>query len=166
MNVPPLGTKFKLGPAITPEQQTEIAEYVERWINELWFDNKGTRWAIADPGNNYYCAFVQGTAYAAYALETANRPHAKDLVALAREKIEGTSGSLAYLNGPARGGDWHEGANYGERAKERLFDAFAAIASKGGPSYFAKSPFAKESIVYALYQLQPGREYRAPTGDI
>ena len=152
--------------ALTPAQQKEITDYLERWTNELWFDNKGTGWGLADAGNNYYCAFVEGTAYAAYALQAAKRPTAQRFVDLARDKIERADGTLAYLAKPAAGGDWHEGTNYGERAKQRLFSAFSAIASMGGPNYFARTPFAKESIVYAAYQVQPGRRFLAPMGDL
>ncbi|MEA2748822.1 MAG: hypothetical protein QOI41_2965 [Myxococcales bacterium] len=152
--------------ALTPAQQKEITDYLERWTQELWFDNKGTGWGLADAGNNYYCAFVEGTAYAAYALQAAKSAKAPKLVDLARDKIERNDGTLAYLAKPAAGGDWHEGTNYGERAKQRLFSAFSAIASMGGPNYFAKTPFAKDSIVYAAYQVQPGRRYLAPMGDL
>lgn len=154
------------GDALSPAQQGEISEYLERWTNELWFDNKGSRWGMKDPANNYYCAFVEGTAYAAYALQAAKRPSAQKFVDLAREKIEGPGGSLAYLNKGAAGGDWHEGSNYGERAKQRLFSAFAGIASMSGPNYFARTPFAGDSIVYAAYQVQPGRRHLAPMGDL
>lgn len=154
------------GDALSPDQRTEIAEYLEKWTDELWFHNKGSGWGLADPGNNYYCAFVEGTAYAAYALKAAKRPSADKLIELVRDKIEGPKGSLAYLAGQGRGGDWHEGANYGERSKQRLFSAFAAIASMGGPNYFTRTPFTKESLVYALYQTQPGKKFLAPNGDL
>ncbi|MBX3221837.1 MAG: heparinase II/III family protein [Labilithrix sp.] len=154
------------GDALTPAERAEIIAYLERWTNELWFANKGSGWGLEDAGNNYYCAFVEGTAHAAFALEAAKHPSAKKLVDLTRAKIEGPKGSLAYLAGQGRGGDWHEGANYGQRSKQRLFSAFAAIASMGGPNYFARTPFTREAILYALYQLQPGRRSLAPTGDL
>ena len=66
----------------------------------------------------------------------------------------------------ARGGDWQEGANYGERAKERMFGAFAAAASMGGPNYFNQTRFAADCILYAVYQVQPGKLVMAPTGDL
>jgi hypothetical protein len=153
-------------PALTPEQRKEIAEYLERWVNELWFDNKGTGWALKDPGNNYYYSFVEGTAYAAYALKAANRPSAQKLVELAHSKIEGPNGSLAYFEKGGRGGDWEEGSNYGLGSKRRMFSAFAAIASMGGPNYFERSPFVNASLLYASYQIQPGRRVLAPFGDI
>jgi hypothetical protein len=152
------------GDALTEEQQKEIASYLETWTNELWFANKGSGWGLKDPGNNYYCGFVEGTSYAGYALEAAKRSSGKKIIDLAREKIE--NGTLPYLAGSGRGGDWHEGSNYGERAKQRLFSAFAAIASMNGPNYFAKSTFANDSILYAVYQVQPGRKYLAPMGDL
>lgn len=154
------------GDALTAAQRKQLTDYLEKWTQELWFDNKGTGWGLADAGNNYYCAFVEGTAYAAYALEAAKRPTAQKFVDLARDKIERADGTVAYLTKQAAGGDWHEGTNYGERAKQRLFSAFAAIASMGGPNYFAKTPFANASIVYAAYQVQPGRRYLAPMGDL
>ncbi|MDF2693580.1 MAG: Fibronectin type domain protein, partial [Labilithrix sp.] len=154
------------GAALTPEQQREIAEYLERWTHELWFDNKGTGWALSDPGNNYYYSFVEGTSYAAYALKAANRPGAQKLVDLALSKIEGPNGSLAYFEKGGRGGDWEEGSNYGLGSKRRMFSAFAAIASMGGPNYFQRSAFPNASLLYAAYQIQPGRRVLAPMGDI
>lgn len=152
--------------ALTPEQRTEIAEYLERWTHELWFDNKGTGWALKDPANNYYHTFVEGTAFAAYALQAAGRPSAPKLVELTRTKIEGPNATLAYLEKGARGGDWEEGSNYGLGSKCHMYAAFAVIASMGGPNYFAKTPFANASILYAAYQIQPGRRVLAPMGDI
>ena len=152
--------------ALTPEQQQEIAEYLERWTNELWFDNKGTGWALKDPANNYYYSFVEGTAYAAYALRAAKRPSGQKLVDLAHSKVEGPGGTLEYLAKGGRGGDWEEGSNYGLGSKRRMYSAFAAIASMGGPNYFERTPFTNASLLYAAYQIQPGRRVLAPMGDI
>jgi len=151
------------GDALTPEQRNELATYLEKWTDELWFANKGSGWGLKDPANNYYCGFVEGTSYAAYALKAAQRPSANKYLELARDKV---AASLAYLEGGGRGGDWHEGSNYGERAKQRLFSAFAATASMGGPNYFTKTSFANDSILYAMYQVQPGRKFLAPMGDL
>ena len=154
------------GDALSRERRIRIAEYLETWTDELWFHNRGTGWGLADPGNNYHYAFLEGTAYAAYALDAEARPSARRLLDLVRDKIERQDGVLAYLRKQGRGGDWHEGANYGERAKQRMFSAFAAIVTMGGPDYFASTPFADESVRYAVYQVQPGKQFLAPTGDL
>lgn len=154
------------GDALSRDQRKAIADYLEKWTNELWFDNRGSGWGLRDPGNNYHYAFLEGTAYAAYALEAEKRPSAQRFIELLREQIERPDGVLDYLTHGGRGGDWHEGANYGERSKQRMFSAFAAIVSMGGPDYFARTPFPDEAVLYAAYQVQPGRRFLAPTGDL
>ncbi len=152
--------------ALSADQKTELVHYLEKWTHELWFDNKGSGWGLNDVGNNYFMSFLKGTAYAAYALKAANQPSADKLIELFRNKVERPGGLLTYLSSRAKGGDWLEGVNYGERAKERMFEAFAAAASMGGPNYFTQTPFVPESILYAIYQLQPGKKFMAPTGDL
>lgn len=154
------------GDALSAEQKKELAEYLEKWTNELWFDNKGSGWGLKDPANNYYYSFVEGSAFAAYALKAANRPSAAKLVEHVHSKIDGPKGTLAYLESGAKGGDWEEGSNYALGSKIHMFTAFAAIASMGGPNYFAKTPFTNASLVYLAYETQPGRRVLAPMGDL
>ena len=60
--------------ALDDGQKKELIDYLEKWPQELWFGNKGTGWGLKDPGNNYFMAFLEGTAFAGYALQAANRP--------------------------------------------------------------------------------------------
>ena len=62
-----------------------------------------------------------------------------------RPKIERPGGVLTYLKTRAKGGDWQEGANYGQRARQRMFGAFAVVASMGGPNYFNENRFTAET---------------------
>jgi len=144
----------------------ELADFVARWTHELWFDNKGSGWALDDPGNNYHMAFLESTAYAGYALAKRRDARGAPLVVLLRDKIEGEGGVLSYLEGAAAGGDWAEGSNYGQRAKQRLLSAFGAIASMGGPRYFDRTRFFRDAIHYAIYQLQPDLQSLYPAGDL
>jgi hypothetical protein len=148
---------------LAPEERKAIADHLDRWTHELWFDNQGSGWSLDDPGNNYFMAFLEGTAFAGYTLLGEKHPNAKKYLALLRDKIEGRV--FPYLETRAKGGDFHEGVNYGQRSKQRLFDAFAIIASMGGPNHFDR-PFVSEAVRYAHYQLQPDRVSIYPGGDL
>jgi hypothetical protein len=153
-------------PALDAGAKKELADYLAQWTQELWFANKGSGWGIADPGNNYHMAFLEGTAFAAWALRAAGDARAGRFLELLTEKIERPNGVLAYLNTRAKGGSWNEGVNYGQRSKQRLFAALAVIASMGGTNYFKRSRFFAEAIYHALYEVQPGGGFLHPGGDV
>ncbi len=152
--------------ALDAAERQRLQSYLERWTHELWFDNQGSGWGLDDPGNNYHMAFLEGTAYAGYALRQAGVAQGQSYVDVLLDKIERPGGVLEYLQGRARGGDWPEGVNYGQRSKQRLFSALSAVASMGDTNYFAATSFFSEAISYAFYQLQPGGERLYPGGDL
>lgn len=153
------------GEALSGVERTELADYLDRWTNELWFDNQGSGWGLEDPGNNYHYAFLEGTAYAGYALREVGHPNAQTYLDVLVDHVEKEGGVLDYLSSRAKGGDWQEGANYGERSKQRMCSAFSAIASMGGPNYWG-SAFFPESLRFAVYQLLPGGKALYPSGDL
>ncbi len=152
--------------ALSDAQRKTLVDYLDKWTNELWFNNMGSGWGLADPGNNYHMAFLEGTAHAGYALREVKHPNAQKYIDLVNEKLESPRGVLAYLNKEGEGGDWHEGVNYGQRSKQRLFNALGVVASMGGKNYFQSSPFFDATILYALYSLQPGNQDIYPGGDL
>jgi len=111
-------------------------------------------------------AFVQGSAYAGYALREAGHPNGQKYVDLVQEKLGRDGGVMDYLSQRVGGGDWHEGANYGERSKQRLFDALSVVVSMGDDNYFNSDAFFANSIYFALYQLQPDGVSMYPSGDL
>ncbi|MBM4358691.1 MAG: hypothetical protein FJ096_11360 [Deltaproteobacteria bacterium] len=134
-------------PALTTSERTLLADYLEQWTEELWFDNQGSGWGLDDPGNNHHHAFLQGTAYAGHALAKAGRPSsAKDLAKLDHH-LTRAGGVLDYLASKVAGGDWREGTNYGERWKQRLVDTLAVVASMGGPNHLHGHPFFAQASV-------------------
>jgi hypothetical protein len=153
-------------PALSSSERTFLADYLEQWTEELWFDNQGSGWGLEDPGNNYHHAFLQGTAYAGYALAKAGRPSSSKFLAKLEHHLTRPGGVFEYLATKVTGGDWREGTNYGERSKQRLFDALAVIASMGGPNAFHTHPFFAQAVTFAHYQLQPDGKTLAPVGDL
>jgi hypothetical protein len=151
---------------LTADQRGDLADYLEQWTDELWYANQGSGWGLDDPGNNYHMAFLEGTAFAGYALREAGRAKGEEYVAILLDKLEKAGGVLDYLATRAAGGDWHEGVNYGQRSKQRLFAALSVVAGAGGENYFATRPFFGEAIRYAVYQLQPDGESIYPGGDM
>jgi hypothetical protein len=152
--------------ALAPEAKKELADYLAKWSEELWFANKGSGWGLADPGNNYHMAFIEGSAYAGYALTAAGDARGKRFVDLVRDKMDRRGGVLEYLETRGKGGMWHEGTNYGQRSNERLFGALAAVASMGGPNWFKRSRFFGDAVRRVAYEVQPGNRYLAPSGDL
>src|SRR5690606_22442019 len=131
--------------------------------HELWFDPRGSKWGLSDDefpaaGNNFRMAFIEGTAFAGYALQALGDPRGAQWVSTAIDKLERKGGVFDYLNTYQSGGDWLEGTNYGQRSKQRLFRALAVIASMGGKNYFNENPFFANAIQYAVYQAQPKHE--------
>lgn len=152
--------------ALSASQRKVLSDFLVRWTDELWYDNQGSGWGLEDPGNNYHMAFLEGTAFAGFALRQAGVARADVYLSLLQEKLEIGGGVLDYTRSRARGGDWPEGVNYGQRAKQRLYAALSVIASMGGPNYFTASPFFPESVDYAFYQAQPGFRAIHPAGDL
>ncbi|MCU0691504.1 MAG: hypothetical protein MUF54_08890, partial [Polyangiaceae bacterium] len=111
------------GAALHAVQRIKMEAYLDTWTHELWFENEGSGWGLNDPGNNYHMAFLEGTAFAGYALREVGNPNGQKYLDLLVDKIEKPGGVLDYLGTRARGGDWPEGTNYGQRAKQRLFSA-------------------------------------------
>ncbi len=154
------------GDALAADQRAALTSYLDGWTNELWFANKGSGWGLADPGNNYHHAFLQGTAYAGYALKQAGSSNGQKYVDLLADRLTKKGGVLEYLGAKLAGGGWREGANYGERSKQRLDDALAVVASLGGPNYFYSQPFFSQAIYFAVYQTQPDHLALDPEGDL
>jgi len=154
------------GAALSEGEKKELADYLARWTQELWHDNKGSGWGLADPGNNYHMAFLEGTAYAGYALRQAGDARGKAFVELLTDKLEKKGGVLDYLDKWGEGGDWQEGANYGQRSKQRLYQALSVIASMDGKNYFSSRRFFQDSVRYAVHQTMPDMRVQYPAGDL
>lgn len=152
--------------ALSAAERAELQAYLVRWTDELWFDNQGSGWGIDDPGNNYHLAFLEGTAFAGYALRAAGNAAGQRYIDVLRDKLERPGGVLEYTQTRAQGGDWPEGVNYGQRAKQRLYAALSVVASMGDPNYFTSTPFFADSVDYAIYQAQPGFTHIYPAGDL
>jgi hypothetical protein len=154
------------GDALTPAERAELAKYLDTWTNELWFNNQAGGWSLNNPGNNYHYAFMEGTAFAGYALREVGHPNAQTYLGVLFDKLNKTGGVLDYLNTVQPGGDWYEGSNYGELTKLLLNSALSAIAAMDGVNYFTRSPFFPNSLIFAYYQLMPGNRYICPTADL
>jgi hypothetical protein len=155
-------------PALTAAQQTELEGYLDQWTDELWNHNQGSGWGLADPGNNYHLSFLEGTAFAGYALRETGGANAAAYLAILQKQLTAPApeGEMAYVNGVALGGEWIEGSNYGERSKERMFMALAAVATMDGTSFFTQSPFFANAISFQIYGTQPGHQYFYCGGDL
>jgi hypothetical protein len=147
--------------ALTAAERSELAGYLDHWTNELWNNNQGSGWGLADPGNNYHLAFLEGTAFAGYALREGGGASAASYLAILDKQLNGPApeGEMPYLNGVAQGGEWIEGSNYGERSKQRLFRALAAVATMDGKNYFTESAFFANSIYFQIYGTEPGHTF-------
>jgi hypothetical protein len=152
--------------ALTPAERTELVDYMDKWTYELWFNNQRGYYAVNDPGCNYHYSFLQGTAFAGFVLRQAGHPRTQTYLGILYDKINRPGGVMDYLNTRVRGGDWCEGANYGERSKCFFTSVFSLIASMEGVSYFTRSPFFTDMLLFAHYQLQPGNLYLYPGGDL
>jgi len=153
------------GNALTAAERAELANYLDFWTNELWFNNPGG-WALGAPANNYHYNFLEGTAFAGYALREAGHANAGKYLEVLFDKLNRTGGVLDYLNTRQPGGDWFEGANYGELTKLLLNSTLSAIASMDGVNYFTRSSFFPNSLIFAHYQVMPGGRYLYPAGSL
>jgi hypothetical protein len=151
------------GPLLEEPLHADIASYLDRWTDELWFHNRGSGWGLDDPGNNYYVSFLLGTAWAALALRNVDHPHAEKYLAIV---TRGVTRELAYLADRCPGGGWIEGTNYGEGSKARLADLLSLLAAAGVSDRRDASKYFAAALRYAHYQLQPGNVYLYPAGDM
>ncbi|HVJ89552.1 MAG TPA: hypothetical protein VM580_07085 [Labilithrix sp.] len=156
---------------LTEVQIKELADFLHASCDELWFHPGGSKWALSDTefpaaGNNFRMAFIEGTAYAGYALRALGDPRGQQWIDTAIQKLEMKGGVFDYLEQRQLGGDWLEGTNYGQRSKQRLFHALAVIASMGDKNYFVEKPFFANAVQFALYQAQPDAKVLYPGGDL
>ena len=141
----------------------EIAGYLDRATDELWFHNQGSGWGLKDPGNNYQVSFLLGTAWAGLALRVVDHPSAAKYLDIVARGVER---ELAYVAERCEGGGWVEGTNYGQRSKARLADLLSLLAAAGLGNAFQASDYFPAALRYAHYQLQPGNVYLYPAGDM
>ena len=155
-------------PALTEAQRTTLEAYLDQWTNQIWNDNQGSGWGLADPGDNYHLAFLEGTAFAGYALRGVGNANAASYISTLHQQLDAPApeGEMQYLNGVVEGGEWIEGSNYGERSKQRMFHALAVVASMDGVNYFTQSPFFANSIYFQIYGTQPNNTLFYPGGDL
>lgn len=153
-------------PALSAAEKQSLVDFIDAALDELWFNNQGSGWAIDDPGNNYHMAFLEGTAFGGYALSNEGHPNAQKYLDVLTDKLEKAGGVMDYVRTKAAGGDYHEGAAYGMGSKIRLFHALAVVAAAGGKMYFDEADFFGETLCHLHYQLQPGNEYVYPGGDL
>jgi hypothetical protein len=151
---------------LTPSERTELANFLDTWTNELWFNNQAGGWSLNNPGNNYHYNYLEGTAFAGYALRQVGHPNAQTYLGVLFDKLNKTGGVLDYLNNVQPSGDWYEGVGYGEFAKLLLNSALSVVASMDGINYFTRSPFFANSLIYAHYQLQPDNRTFCSAGDM
>jgi hypothetical protein len=155
---------------LTDAQKKELADWLDASTDELWNHNKGSGWATGDDfpsaGNNYRMGFIEGTVHAGYALRGIGDSRGQKWIDSAIDKLERKGGVFDYLATRQNGGDWLEGSNYGQRSKQRLYHALAAIASMDGKNYFNEKEYVANSIQFAEYQAQPGYKVAYPTGDL
>jgi hypothetical protein len=152
--------------ALTPAVRTELVNYLDKWTNELWFDNQYAYFAVNDPGCNKHHSYLEGTACAGYVLRQAGHPRAATYLGILYDKLDKSGGVIDYLNTKAQGGNWCEGASYGQHAKAYLLSTLVLIASMDGVNYSTRSPFFADLINYAFYQLQPGDGWLYPAGNL
>ena len=151
------------GPVLEPTVRDEMAAYLDRWTDELWFKNQGSGWGLKDPGNNYHISFLLGTASSAVALGSVGHSHAAKYLDMAHKGIDE---ELAYVAARCVGGGWIEGTNYGEGSKGRLADYLSIMAAATGRNAFRESTFFTAMLLYAHHQLQPGNQFLFPAGDM
>lgn len=153
-------------PALKASERAKMIDFLNRWTNEIWFNNQGSGWGLNDPGNNYHMSFLEGTAYAGYTLQKLQHPRAAVYIKILHDRLTRPNGVFNYLNTRVCGGDWHEGVGYGVGSKMRLYSALSVIATMSETNYFTQNRFFPDSILYAFYQLQPGNKYIYPGGDM
>jgi hypothetical protein len=153
-------------PLLDDGERAAFEAYLAASCEELWFANRGSGWGLDDPGNNYHMAFLEGTAYAAVTLRKYGHAASERLWSVWRDKLERPGGVLGYLEERGVGGDWSEGTNYGQRAKQRLASALLAVASMGGPEPARRLRFFRDAVRFAVHQVQPDARSLLPTGDL
>lgn len=151
------------GAVLDASLRGELAAYLDRWTDELWFHNKGSGWGLKDPGNNYHLSFLLGTAWVGLALQAVGHPSAGKYLDIVHK---GVDEELAYVAERSPGGGWVEGTTYGEGSKGRLADLLSLLAAAGIDNAFRRSDYFPAALRYAHHQLQPGNVYLYPAGDM
>ncbi|MBL0211757.1 MAG: heparinase II/III family protein [Holophagaceae bacterium] len=150
-------------PALSAAQIQTLKNYLHASCDELWYHNQGSGWGLDDPANNYHLSFLAGTAFAGTALKASGDARGQAWLDLVNDKLTRPNGVFAYLD-RIPGGDWEEGANYGEGSKAHLSICLSVLAGSG-TNHFGRAFFAG-SVRYAVYATQPGWNFLYPGGDL
>jgi hypothetical protein len=163
---------------LSSSKRTAYINYMNQVMTELWnHDNNPyytwTGWGTNMPGNNYYYSFMLATACAGLALYNENPSPPSlpfdgttynDIYEFFQAKVNDQM--IPQLNSYGEGGGWHEGVNYRLGSYMHMFEMFKLLRDAGGPDLFRDINFARQSLYYQLYILQPGNGYLYPGGDL
>lgn len=176
---------------LTPQKKATYIDYMNRIVQEIFVEDpynnpfyENSRWAVDNPGNNYYyghmlCAVM--TAIATYNendftlplngndvplalyFNKENRLYT-DILQFVYDKFE-REAHAAWTETKAIGGGWHEGTDYGNAAVNRMFESYLYLRDAGGRDYFTTTNFPRHHARYFLYSIQPGNAVRYNGGD-
>jgi hypothetical protein len=163
---------------LSASQRTNYINYMNQVMTEVWNPRTNpyytwSGWGTNSPGNNYYYSFMLATAYSALALYNENPSPPSlplyddtynDIYEFLLAKMN--QQMIPWLNGYGKGGGWHEGVNYRLGSFMHMYEMFNVLRDAGGSNLFRDLSFAKETVYYQLYIMQPGNEYLFPGGDL
>ena len=180
---------------LTPQQRHAYIEYMNLILFLTWNETPEANaiydtadWMTSNPMNNFYYAYLLGTAYAALATDgenfgtfdyngvthtcyylmdarDINSERFTDLYTFLLAKIN--EQMLPSLDTRGKGGGWFEGENYGNASKRHLCDTLLLLKQTTGLDLFnnPSHPFCRQAFYYELYSIQPGDAVLYPGGD-
>lgn len=180
---------------LTPQQRHDYISYMNMIMFLTWnatpealqiYDT--AHWMTSNPMNNFYYAYLLGTAYVALATDGENpgtfdyqgvthtcywlmdsdQPNGEkytDLYEFLQAKM--TKQMWPKLDTRGKGGGWFEGENYGNASKRHLCDTLLLLKQTTGQDGFndPAHPFPRQALYYEFYSIQPGDAVLYPGGD-
>ena len=180
---------------LTPAQRKAYVDYMNLIMFITWNETPEAlaiydtaHWMTSNPMNNFYYAYLLGTAYVAlatdgensgtfdyqgvthncYYLMDADQPNGDrytDLYEFLMAKIN--QQMWPKLDTKGQGGGWFEGENYGNASKRHLADTLLLLKQTLGIDLFNNPahPFMRQTLYYEFYSIQPGDGNLYPGGD-
>jgi hypothetical protein len=150
---------------MTLSQRLALANSIETCADWVWPETNPGRvgqWAVDNPGNNYFHGFM--LTWMAGLTLSGESAKAQGYIDNARHRWDTVV--APYLQGPASGGLWAEGSNYGTESTGFILYNLIAHQTATGEDLISSNPWFTDAVSAMIQTTNPPMTEMAPFGDI
>lgn len=152
-------------PALNATQRAQLRADIEAcsdWVFPRTNPSRAGAWGVDNPGNNYHAGFM--TTWMAGLALYGDSAKAQGYVDEASRRWSAMV--TPYLQGPATGGLWNEGTNYGTASTGFYLYSLLAHQTATGEDLIGTNPWFRDMVAAMLQLTNPPMTEVAPFGDL